>query len=346
MKETPTVTTTTDPKLGEAALPDEELLEWLADMILIRHFEEVAEEQSLRGKVPGGVHPAIGQEAVAVGVMRALDHGDVATSTHRSHHHALANGVPADAVMAELFGKETGVAKGRGGSMHLVDFDRGLWGSNGIVGGGLGIALGSALGAVQLGLSRVSVGFFGDGGANTGRVWEFVNLATAWNLPLVVICENNLYAVETLSSKVTGGDSIADRARGFGLPTEQVDGQDVLAVYAATRRAAARARDGGGPTFLEMLTYRYQGHNGGEIVTYRTDDEVEQWRSSKDPIERVAAALNSRGAITPEQLTALEQAAEVAVAQSIEFAEASTCSDPSTAAENVSEWNTWDGSAR
>ena len=223
-------------------LPRDDLVDWLSDMILIRRFEETADDLSLRGKVAGGIHPAIGQEAVAVGVARALRGADIVTGTHRSHHHALAKGMPPDAVLAELAGKATGSNGGRGGSMHLADFDRGLWGSNGIVGAGLGIALGAALGASVRGTDQVVAGFFGDGGANTGRVWEFVNLAAIWKLPLIAICENNLYAVETPSRTVTGGGSVAARAAGFGLPAEEVDGQDVLEVFRAVSAAAARAR--------------------------------------------------------------------------------------------------------
>jgi TPP-dependent pyruvate/acetoin dehydrogenase alpha subunit len=326
------------------AVPDAELVEWLQEMVLIRRFEEAAEELSLRGKIPAGIHPAIGQEAVAVGVIRALQPSDVVTSTHRSHHHALAKGLTPNGIMAELFGKETGVVGGRGGSMHLADFDKGLWGSNAIVGGGLGIAMGSALGAVQLGLPRVSVGFFGDGGANTGRVWEFVNMATIWKLPLVAICENNLYAVETASASVTGGESVANRAAGFGLPSEQVDGQDVLAVHEAASRAVARARAGEGPSFIELLTYRYKGHNAGEATTYRSDEEVEEWRSSKDPIERFTARLIERGALTQEHFAEINDEAVATVAAAVQFAEESQCSDPSTAGDNVSAWNDWDGS--
>jgi pyruvate dehydrogenase E1 component alpha subunit len=324
----------------------DDLLEWLSEMILIRRFEEAGEELSLRGRIPGGIHPAIGQEAVAVGVIRALDRDDVVTSTHRSHHHALAKGLSPDAIMAELYGRETGVAQGRGGSMHLADFDLGLWGSNGIVGGGLGIAMGSALGAKQLGTSRVSVGFFGDGGANTGRVWEFINLASVWQLPLVAICENNLYAVETASATVTGGTTVADRARGFGLPAEQVDGQDVVAVYNAAARAVEAARNGGGAQFLELLTYRYQGHNAGEVITYRTEEETEQWRSSKDPIERFTVYLTDRGVLTQDVLAEITTRVNDIVTTSIEFAEASAWSDPSTASDNVSSWNDSNRSAR
>jgi TPP-dependent pyruvate/acetoin dehydrogenase alpha subunit len=326
--------------------PAEELLDWLAEMIVIRKFEVAADALTLRGKIPGGVHPAIGQEAVAVGVMRALEREDVIAGTHRSHHHALAKGLSPQRVMAELFGMSTGVAGGRGGSMHLADFDLGLWGSNGIVGGGLGIALGAALGAKQLGLSRVSVGFFGDGGANTGRVWEFINLASVWTLPLIAICENNLYAVETTSSAVTGGKSVTERALAFGLPAEQVDGQDVVAVFEATSRAVARAREGKGASFLELLTYRYTGHNSGESTPYRSDDELELWRSSKDPIEQLSNRLVASSDLTGEALASLNDRADAIVAEAIEFAEESQCSDPSTAGENVSAWNNWNGSIR
>ncbi|HVU93058.1 MAG TPA: thiamine pyrophosphate-dependent dehydrogenase E1 component subunit alpha, partial [Jatrophihabitans sp.] len=250
------MTTTTGGALVEGVTA-EQLVEWLGRMVLIRTFEETADGLALRGKVPGGMHPAIGQEAVAVGAIRALEDADIVTGTHRSHHHALAKGMAPGPVLAELFGKATGSNGGRGGSMHLADFDLGLWGSNGIVGGGLGIALGAALGAAQRGTGQVVLGFFGDGGANTGRVWEFVNLAAVWQLPLIVACENNLYAVETPSRAVTGGGDVAARAAGFGLPAFAVDGQDVVAVHAAVRSAAERARGGDGPSFLELQTYRY-----------------------------------------------------------------------------------------
>ncbi len=314
----------------------EQLHSWLADMLLIRTFEETADGLALRGKIPGGMHPAIGQEAVAVGIAAGLHDDDIVAGTHRSHHHALAKHLPPDVVLAELYGKADGLNRGRGGSMHLADFDRGLWGTNGIVGAGLGIALGAALGVAMRSDGRVAVGLFGDGGANTGRVWEFVNLATIWQLPLIVVCENNLYAVETASKAVTGGTSVADRAAGFGLPAEQVDGQDLLAVRAAVMAAADRARAGDGPTFLEMLTYRYKGHNSGEVIRYRTEDEVSQWRSSRDPIERFSARLTDAGLLTSEQLTSLVDRARDTVDRAVTFAEESPCSDPSTAAENVS----------
>jgi TPP-dependent pyruvate/acetoin dehydrogenase alpha subunit len=321
------------PELG--GVPQDDLVDWLGDMILIRRFEEVADDLSLRGRIAGGIHPAIGQEAVAVGVARALRGHDIVTGTHRSHHHALAKGLPPDQVLAELYGKATGVDGGRGGSMHLADFERGLWGSNGIVGAGLGIALGAALGATVRHTDQVVAGFFGDGGANTGRVWEFVNLAAIWHLPLIAICENNLYAVETPSATVTGGESVAARARGFGLPAEEVDGQDVLAVYRAVTAATARARSGDGPTFLEIRTYRYRGHNTGEIIRYRTEDEVADWRTKRDPIDRLAAQLQAAGLLGADELRAVSEKQFAEIDAAVRYAEESAWPDPATATANV-----------
>jgi pyruvate dehydrogenase E1 component alpha subunit len=230
--------------------------------------------------------------------------------------------------------------------MHLADFDLGLWGSNGIVGGGLGIALGAALGAAQRGTGQVVLGFFGDGGANTGRVWEFVNLAAVWQLPLIVACENNLYAVETPSRAVTGGGDVAARAAGFGLPAFAVDGQDVVAVHAAVGSAAERARGGDGPSFLELQTYRYKGHDSGQVIRYRTEDEVAEWRASRDPIERLAARLSESGALPSGALVQLEQQARDELDAAVRFAEEAPWPDPSTAAENVSGWNSSSGIAR
>lgn len=329
-----------------AELPAEQLRAWLAEMILIRTFEETGDRLAVRGRIPGGMHPAIGQEAVAVGIARALRPDDIVTGTHRSHHHALAKGLPPHEVLAELFGKVGGSNGGRGGSMHLADFDRGLWGTNGIVGGGLGIALGAALGAAQRHSGQVAVGVVGDGGANTGRTWEFVNLAAVWRLPLIVVCENNLYAVETATSTVTGGSSIAERASGFGLPAQPIDGQDVVAVRDAVSAAAQRARSGDGPTFLELLTYRYKGHNSGEVIRYRTEDEMQQWRSSRDPIERFAARLATAHVIAPEDVAALEAKARTIIDAAVTFAEESAWPDPFTAAENVSAWSDSNGNVR
>jgi TPP-dependent pyruvate/acetoin dehydrogenase alpha subunit len=305
-------------------MPDAaELLEWLETMVLIREFEEQAQRASLRGKVPGGVHPAVGQEAVAVGAMRALGPDDVVTGGHRPHHHAIARGVDISRMMAELFGKETGLARGRAGSMHLSDFSRGYYGSNGIVGASLGLAMGAALAASMRGTRQVSVGFVGDGAANTGRTWEFVNMAVIWNLPFIAICENNLYAVETFIDNVMGGKSMVRRAEGFGIPAFEVDGQDVHEVHRAVATARERALAGEGPTFLEVKTYRYHGHETGDKGAYRTAEEVAQWRSQRDPITRLARSLLAAGSVTEETVADLQQRATARVAEALRFAEES-----------------------
>lgn len=306
-----------------AGIAPDRLLSWLRQMLLIRRFEEVAEQLTLRGRVPGGMHPAVGQEAVAVGTAAALTPADAVAATHRDHHHALAAGLPADHVMAELFGRSTGVVGGRSGSMHLADVKHGFLGGNGIVGAGVGIAMGAALAAKLREDPSIAVGFVGDGGLNTGRTWESANLAGAWSLPLVVICENNMYAVETLFTRVTAGGSPVARAAGFGLAAESVDGQDVVAMFRAVAAARERALSGGGPTFLEARTYRYTGHGAGETTNYRTDSEVDDWRSTRDPIQRLASALRERGVLSDQTLESLREEAGATVEEAVRFAERS-----------------------
>ncbi|MCU1493650.1 MAG: thiamine pyrophosphate-dependent dehydrogenase component subunit alpha [Acidimicrobiaceae bacterium] len=306
----------------------EQTVGWLSRMLLIRRFEERAEQLTLRGKIPGGVHPAVGQEATAVGVASVLTTADTVSAPHRGHHHALAKGMSPDRLMAELFGKATGVSGGRGGSMHLADFEIGFIGSNGIVGASVGVALGDAFAAHYRHEQRVAVAFFGDGGVNTGRTWEAVNLASAWKLPLVVVCENNLYAVETPTAEVTGGGSIVRRAEGFGVAAVSVDGQDVGEVREAASAAKKRALAGEGPTFIEARTYRYSGHGSGEGPgAYRTVDEIEQWRSSRDPIMRLRAALAKAGQITDDEYARLETEADREVDEAVRFAEESPWPD-------------------
>ena len=319
--------------LGETS--SAEAAGWLDRMLLIREFESTAGPLATAGAIPGGMHSAIGHEAVAVGVGSVLRPDDVAAAPHRSHHVALAKGMDPALMMAELFGKRTGSSGGRGGHMHLADFGVGFFGSNGIVGAGVGLALGAALAQSYRDEPRVAAGFFGDGGANTGRVWEFVNLAAAWHLPLLVVCENNGYAVETPISVAMAGESIAGRAAGFGLPAVQVDGQDVAAVHQAAADAVALARSGGGPTFIEALTYRHLGHDIGERGQYRTAEEVAWWERHRDPIERLRAALVARGDLDD---AGYEQAAERVrdqVAAAVSAAEAAPLPDPATVADGV-----------
>ncbi|MDX6599455.1 MAG: acetoin:2,6-dichlorophenolindophenol oxidoreductase subunit alpha [Gaiellales bacterium] len=318
-------------------LPRDQLLEWLHAMVLIRHFEEALDGLSLSGKIPGGVHAAVGQEAVAVGAMRALAQADAITCSHRPHHHALAKGIDPDAMMAELFGREGGTGGGRCGTMHIAAFDLGYFGGNGIVGASVGLAAGLALAAQVRKRPEVAVGFFGDGGVNIGRVWESVNLAATWSLPLIVICENNLYAVETPIASVMAGESIVRRAEGFGLPAVQVDGQDAGAVYRAVGAARARALAGEGPTFIEALTYRYQGHSTGQIINYRSADEVATWQRTRDPILRLRVALEREGLMPSDgyERTVAEVAATVAAA--IAFADASPWPQAGSADAGVTE---------
>jgi TPP-dependent pyruvate/acetoin dehydrogenase alpha subunit len=306
------------------------LRDWLEQMLVIRQFEAESVRLSLTGQIPGGIHSSAGQEGVAVGVAQALGPDDVVSGTHRSHHHALAKGLTPREVMAELFGKADGCAGGRGGSMHLVDIGRHFLGSNGIVGAGLGLAMGAALAMKMRSLPAVAVGYFGDGGANTGRVWEFINLAALWKLPLIAVCENNLYAVETHISQAMAGETVAARASGFGLPAEIVDGQDVLAVYHAVRQARSRALAGQGPTFIEALTYRYEGHNVGDVQNYREKSEVADWLESRDPIERLRQQLAGWGQLDEAGFMAATSRAAAAVADAIAFAESSPWPDPAS----------------
>jgi pyruvate dehydrogenase E1 component alpha subunit len=324
-----------DAGIDLGSVPRGDALDWLSRMLLIREFESTAGPLASSGAIPGGMHAATGQEAVAVGVASVLGPEDVAAASHRSHHVALAKGMDPRAVMAELYGKATGCAGGRGGHMHLADFAVGFDGSNGIVGGGLGIALGAAFAQGYRQDGHCSAGFFGDGGANTGRVWEFVNLAAAWRLPLIAVCENNGYAVETRIDDAMAGESIADRASGFGLPSLQVDGQDVAALHRAAQEAADRARDGGGPTFIEALTYRHLGHDIGERGQYRTAEEVEWWQANRDPIARLRAALQRSGDLDEAGYQELADGAAARVRDAVSFAESSPLPDPATVADGV-----------
>ena len=222
-------------------------LEWLETMMLIRELEGRLDPLALAGEIPGGVHLSIGQEAVAVGVIRALRAGDLVAGTHRSHHHAIALGIEPRRIMAELLGKASGTNHGRGGSMHIADLTRGYLGGNGIVGAGIGIAMGAALGAAYAERDQAVVGFVGDGGINTGRTWESANLAAVWRLPLVIVCENNLYAVETVTASVTAAASIAERASAFGMHAVVVDGQDVEVCAPGDSRRPRPGRQGRGP---------------------------------------------------------------------------------------------------
>lgn len=318
-------------------VPAAQALDWLRRMLVIREFEARCEPLALAGKVAGGVHSSLGQEAVAVGVATALRDGDHAAGTHRSHHHALAMGIPPSELMAELFGKAAGSNRGRGGSMHVADLRRGFLGGNGIVGASVGLAMGAALSAKVRGTGGIAVGYVGDGGVNTGRTWESVNLAAVWKLPLVIVCENNLYAVETTTADVTASESIAARAEGFGIRTVVVDGQDVGAVHRAAAAAREEACSGGGPTFIEARTYRYDGHNTGQAITYRTADEVSHWRDHRDPIARLRETMTEDGALDDGAFDRLVSEAAEVIDRAVAFADDAPWPDPAAALLGVTE---------
>jgi TPP-dependent pyruvate/acetoin dehydrogenase alpha subunit len=303
--------------------PSEDLGEWLYTMLLIRELDTRSDPLSIEGKVASGIHTAVGQEAVAVGAIRALRVSDLVVGSHRTHHHAVAKGLSTRSIMAEFFGKATGCCGGRGGEIHLADVSKGYLGGNAMVGTGVGIGMGAALAAKMRGLDQVVIAFFGDGGANTGRTWEHINLAAIWKLPLVVICENNQYAVTTRVTDVTAGGSITRRAEAFGLPAEQVDGQDVAAMFRATSQAVQGARAGDGPTFIEAVTYRYMGHSTGQDNSYRTKEEMSEWQETKDPIARLREAMTRAWLLSDAQFADLEAKARESIDDAIEFAEAS-----------------------
>lgn len=317
-------------------IPDKNTsLALLRQMMVIRDFEETADKLSLRGKVSGGMHNSAGQEAVAVGVLAALAPLDVIATTHRSHHHTLAKGFTSREIMAELFTRSTGISGGRGASMHLGDVTKGHFGGNGIVGVGVGIAMGAALGIQQKGDKKVAVGFVGDGGMNTGRTWEAINMAVIWKLPLIVVVDNNQYAVETFAGRVTGGGDIAKRAEGFGIKAFNVNGMDVLEVRQCVAEAREHALAGEGPTFINAITYRYYGHNVGENGQYRTKEEIEEWRTTKDPIDLFTAVVLKEGYATEADIDEMRASVRVEIEDAVAFADASPEPDISTIYDDV-----------
>ena len=305
-------------------------------MLLIRRVEERLRDESAAGHLPGAVHLYIGEEAIAAGVCAHLTDRDYATSTHRGHGHFLAKGGDVDAMMAEIWAKAEGICRGMGGSMHVADLSKGILGANGIVGAGLPIATGAAFGPKLDGAGAVAVCFFGDGASNQGVLMEALNVATLWQLPLVLVCENNTFSEFTPSREVTAG-AIADRARAFGMPTEEVDGNDVVAVWRAAGAAVARARAGGGPSFVEAHTYRLQGHFEAESFVlsggrYREEEEVASWRDDgKDAIARARAYLLASRAADTARLEAIEAEVARRVDAAVAFAEAGTPADPGLA---------------
>ena len=295
------------------------LLEIYRKMVAVRLFEETAADLFLKGQLPGFLHSYIGEEAVAVGVCVHLTPQDVITSTHRGHGHAVAKGARLDMMMAELFAKKTGYCHGKGGSMHIADLDLGILGANGIVGAGVPIATGAALAQKMRGSDRVTVAFFGDGGSNTGAFHEGVNMAAVWNLPVVFVCENNQYAESTPRGVHQKVKDIAQRAAAYDIPGVVADGMDVFDIYQQAAEAIDRARSGGGPTFVEAKTYRFMGHYVGDPQTYRSKDEVEQWKQ-RDPIAMFRKRVLEEGRVTAGELDAIDAAIAREMEQAVQFA--------------------------
>jgi len=296
------------------------LLDYYKKMLELRLFELKVQELYRNGRLPGFVHLYVGEEAVAVGVCANLEAPDLVFSTHRGHGHALAKGVPSGIVLAELWGKSTGSSGGRGGSMHMYAPEYGFMGTNGIVGAPIPLATGAALSAKVRKNGQVVVCFFGDGAVNSGSFHEAVNLGSVWDLPVVYVCENNLYATEMAFLRATKNTSVASRASAYGMLGVAVDGQDVVAVHDAAQAAIKRARQGGGPTLIECKTYRYVGHHEGDPGTdYRTREEVQQWKQ-KDPVKLARKRLLEAG-VEESKLQAADQEIEQLIDQAVEFAE-------------------------
>jgi acetoin:2,6-dichlorophenolindophenol oxidoreductase subunit alpha len=309
---------------GLTGLSVARLTEAYRRMCLIREFEEQSAALYRSGRIRGVTHTYQGQEAVAVGAAWCLGEDDYITSTHRGHAHVLAKGGDERSCMAELMGKATGYCKGRGGSMHIADMSKGILGANGIVGGGMGIAIGSALASQMLGNGRVTVCFFGDGALNEGILHEVSNLAAIWKLPCVFLCENNLYGMSGSVDQMLalGEDGFGGRAAAFGIPGIECDGMDVIDVFLAVKEGVVRARQGHGPTYVVAGTYRFLGHHVGDPLSYRDKEEPELWRRL-DPIPAYGRLLVEQGLASPEELRDWGREAVSAITAAIDYAESS-----------------------
>jgi len=324
-----------DPSTNAAHLTKDDLLRLYRTMVTIREFEEAAGRLSKEARIPGIVHLYVGQEAVATGVCAHLAPDDYITSTHRGHGHLIAKGGDIRRMFAELFGRATGYNKGKGGSMHIADLDLGMLGANGIVGAGAPIAVGAAFAAKYRGRGQAVACFFGDGASNIGAFHEAANMAALYKLPLLFVCENNLYGEYTRQDREMAVVNVSDRAAAYGMPGLSVDGMDVLAVYAAAGEALARARGGGGPTFLECKTYRYYDHVGvGYGEEERPADEREYWRS-RDPLLLFRERLIAEGKATADECEAVVSEVRAQVEEAIAYGESSPWPDPSSVLEDV-----------
>ena len=305
-------------------------------MVMIREFEENVNELYMRAIMPGLAHLYIGEEAVAVGICEALRETDYITSTHRGHGHCLAKGAAPDRMFAELLGKKAGYCKGKGGSMHIADPATGNLGANAIVGGSAGIATGAALSAKRLGTGQVTVCFFGEGALGQGVLYEVMNLAALWKLPVIYVCENNLYNEYTHYSETTAGE-ISSRGTAFGVPAERVNGQDVRAVYAMAQRLVEGARKGDGPAFLICNTYRYHGHHVGDINReyYRSKQEEQEWKTKRDPIRNFSEWMIGQKVADAAKLEEIQKEVHAEMKAAVEFAIAAPYPSPEEAEQDI-----------
>lgn len=320
----------------ESALGIEQWTRMYRRMLTIRRFDEEVNELYTRALMPGLAHVYLGEEAVAVGICEALRQDDYITSTHRGHGHCLAKGARPDLMFAELLGKSVGYCRGKGGSMHIADPSTGNLGANAIVGGSTGIATGAAFSSKRLGTHRVSVCFFGEGALGQGLLYEEMNLAQLWKLPVIYACENNLYNEYTHYSETTAGD-ILGRPEAFGIHAESVDGQDVRAVYAAAKRLVERAREGNDPAFLLCNTYRYRGHHVGDISReyYRPKQEEQRWMAERDPIKGFADWLVEQGLAAPARLDQIRSEVNSEIEAAVKFALAAPYPGPEQVEQDV-----------
>ena len=311
------------------------LLKMYETMRTIREFELTGVGEVAQRALTGSVHSSAGQEAVPTGICAHLSDKDYIASTHRGHGHCIAKGVDPKLMMAELFGKATGTNKGKGGSMHIADMSRGMLGTNGIVGASVPLAVGAALSASVNGDDRVAVAFYGDGGTNQGVVHESMNLAAIWKLPVVFVCENNLYAESTPVEYATAIPNIAERASGYGMPGMVVDGMDIFAVYDAAGEAVGRARSGQGPTLLECKTYRYYGHTAMDNPhSYRTKEEEDQWRA-RDPLKLLRQRVTKEKLLTAKEMDAIDKEVEGLIVEAVKLADESPLPEPREILEDV-----------
>lgn len=316
------------------ALTTEKRIEMLRRMLLIRAFDSMLPDLYTKQLIRGSSHAAVGQEAVAVGACAALSPGDYITSTHRGHGHTIAKGGDVNRMMAELLGRRDGYCHGKGGSMHIADFSIGMLGANGIVGGGFGLATGAALSAQLRRADQVALCFFGDGAINQSAFHGAANLAGIWRLPLILLCENNQFAMSARAERmIAGGDPVA-RAAGYGFPGVTVDGMDVIAVHDAVEQARSRAVAGEGPTLIVASCYRFLGHFSGDTQRYRTKEEVAPWLA-RDPLPAFRDRLLAEGVLSPAEADAMDEEVQTLMTDALAFAQASPWPAPAEAWEDV-----------